>query len=89
MFILSFTVAFAEELLFRGVLHTTFGYFIASTIFALAHFRYLTKPILFISILFVSFYIGYLFEITGNLVVTIAAHFIVDFLLGLFIRLQR
>ncbi|WP_164219005.1 type II CAAX endopeptidase family protein [Virgibacillus sp. YIM 98842] len=89
VFILSLTVAFAEEILFRGVLQTTFGYIIASAIFALVHFRYLNKPVLFISILFVSFYIGYLFEVTGNLAVTITAHFIVDFLLGLFIRLQR
>jgi len=89
VFMLSLTVAVAEELLFRGVLQTTFGYIIASTIFALVHFRYLTKPVLLISILFISFYIGYLFEITGNLLVTIAAHFTVDFLLGLLIRFQR
>ncbi|GAB3791753.1 lysostaphin resistance A-like protein [Virgibacillus kimchii] len=89
VFILSLTIAFAEEILFRGVLQTTFGYIIASTVFALVHFRYLTKPVLFISILFVSFYIGYLFEITENLLVTITAHFIVDFLLGLFIRMQK
>ncbi|MFA1820682.1 lysostaphin resistance A-like protein [Virgibacillus oceani] len=89
VFMLSLIVATAEELLFRGVLQTTFGYIIASTIFALVHFRYLTKPVLLISILFVSFYIGYLFEITGNLLVTITAHFTVDFLLGLLIRFQK
>jgi hypothetical protein len=89
IFILSLTVAFAEEVLFRGVLQTTFGYLIASTVFALVHVRYLTKPVLLISVLFVSFFIGYLFEFTGNLLVTITAHFIVDFLLGLFIRFQR
>src|SRR5699024_8142694 len=37
VFILSLTVAFAEEVLFRGVLQTTFGYIIASAIFALVH----------------------------------------------------
>lgn len=89
VFILSLTVAIAEEILFRGVLQTTFGYIIASTIFALVHIRYLTKPVLFISILFVSFYIGYLFEITGNLLVTITTHFTVDFILGLLIRFQK
>ncbi|WP_404453206.1 type II CAAX prenyl endopeptidase Rce1 family protein [Oceanobacillus kapialis] len=47
------------------------------------------KPVLFISVLLVSFYIGYLFEQTGNLIVTITAHFIVDFLLGLTIRFYK
>ncbi|MFD2045891.1 CPBP family intramembrane glutamic endopeptidase [Ornithinibacillus salinisoli] len=79
-------IAIAEELLFRGVIQTTFGYFIASTIFAIVHFRYLKKPILLVSIILVSFFIGYLFELTENLVVTITSHFFIDFLLGLFIR---
>lgn len=89
IFILALTIAIAEELLFRGVLQTTFGYVIASTIFALAHFRYLKKLVLLVSVLLLSFYIGYLFEITGNLLVTISAHFIIDFLLGLIIREQK
>lgn|SRR5690625_4308238 len=79
-------VAISEELLFRGVIQTVFGYFIASTIFALVHVRYLKKPALFISVLLISFYLGYLYEITGNLLVTIVAHFLVDFILGLIIR---
>jgi|SRR5690625_1004247 len=79
-------VSISEELLFRGVIQTVFGYFIASTIFALVHVRYLKKPILLISVLLVSFYLGYLYKITGNLLVTIVAHFLVDFILGLIIR---
>ncbi|WP_099158391.1 CPBP family intramembrane glutamic endopeptidase [Virgibacillus ndiopensis] len=82
-------VALSEELLFRGVIQTSFGYIIASTIFALVHIRYLTKPVLLISVIFVSFYIGYMFEITENLYCTIVSHFIVDFLLGLVIRFQK
>ncbi|MBO8154922.1 MAG: CPBP family intramembrane metalloprotease [Bacillaceae bacterium] len=84
--IIALFVAISEELLFRGVIQTTFGYVMASSLFALVHIRYLFKPVPFISILFISFYLGYIFEITGNLNVTIAAHFIVDFLLGLHIR---
>lgn len=82
-------VAIAEELLFRGVIQTTFGYLISSTLFALIHFRYLKKPVLLISVLFVSFYIGYIFILTENLLVTITAHFVVDFTLGLVIRFQK
>jgi len=89
IFLLALTIAIAEELLFRGVIQTTFGYFTASIIFALVHFRYLIKPVLFISVLLLSFYIGFLFKITGNLLVTITMHFIIDFLLGLVIRFQK
>lgn len=86
IFMIALIVAVSEELLFRGVIQTVFGYVIASTIFAFVHFRYLQKPVLFISVLLISFYIGYLYELTNNLLVTITAHFVVDFLLGLIIR---
>lgn len=89
IFLLALVVAIAEELLFRGVIQTSFGYLTASILFALVHFRYLTKPVLLLSILFVSFYIGYIFVLTENLLVTITAHFVVDFILGLVIRFQK
>lgn len=79
-------VAVSEEMLFRGVLHTEFGYIAASVLFAVMHIRYLTKIVLFISVLFVSFFIGYMFEITGSLLVTITAHFIIDVVLAFGIR---
>src|SRR5699024_1952914 len=87
--IISFIVAISEELLFRGVIQTTFGYFIASLIFALVHIRYLKKPVLLVSVLLTSFLIGYLFKVTENLTVTIITHFFVDFLLGLLIRFKK
>lgn len=89
IFVIVIIVSIAEELLFRGVLQTTFGYIIASILFALVHIRYLTKPVLFISVLITSFYIGLIFELTNNLYVTITAHFIVDFLLAIIIRYQK
>ncbi|MUV39752.1 uncharacterized protein JNUCC1_03636 [Lentibacillus sp. JNUCC-1] len=88
IFILAAVVAIAEEMLFRGAIQTVFGYFTASILFTLVHIRYLKKPVLFVSILFVSFYIGYMYEITGNILVTIAAHFTVDFVLGCLIRFR-
>jgi uncharacterized protein len=84
--LLTFLIALSEELLFRGVIQTNFGYIFASVSFAIVHVRYLRKPVLLISILFVSFLIGYMYEVTDNLLVTIFSHFIVDFLLGIFIR---
>ena len=86
IFILTVVIAICEEALFRGVIQTTIGFIPASILFAFVHIRYLKKPVLFISILLMSFYIGYLFEITGNLYVTMTVHFIVNFLLGLMIR---
>lgn len=84
--VLTMLVAISEEMLFRGVLHAEFGYFIASMLFALMHLRYLTKIVLFISVLFVSFFIGFMYELTGNLLVTITAHFIIDVVLAFWIR---
>lgn len=86
--LIAFVVSASEELLFRGVIQTVFGYFIASTTFALVHVRYLRKPVLLISVVVTSFFIGYLYEITGNLYVTITTHFLVDFILGLVIRFE-
>ncbi|CDO02009.1 CAAX amino terminal protease self-immunity [Oceanobacillus picturae] len=89
IFFLTLLVAWSEEMLFRGVIQTSFGYVFASVFFAIIHLRYLKKPVLLVSVLMISFYIGYLFEQTGNLFVTITAHFIVDFLLGLTIRYYK
>ncbi|WP_338079283.1 type II CAAX endopeptidase family protein [Aquibacillus halophilus] len=89
IFIISLVVAISEEMLFRGVIHTIFGYFFASILFALVHIRYLSKPVLLISILLLSFYLGYMYEITNNLFVTIIAHFIIDFFLALIIRFKK
>lgn len=86
---ISLLVAICEEMLFRGVIQVTFGYVFASSLFAIIHVRYIKKPILFVLILVVSFLIGYLFLQTNNVLVTIVFHFIVDFLLGMYIRNKR
>lgn len=88
IFGISLLVAVSEELLFRGVIQSTFGYLFASILFAIVHIRYLKKPVLLLSVLLVSFFIGYIFSVTENLIVTITLHFIVDFLLGLYIRFR-
>lgn len=82
-------VAVSEEILFRGVIQTHFGLVISSIIFALIHYRYLFNLFLFINITALSFFIGYIYLVTENLLVTIFLHFLVDFLLGLIIRFTR
>ncbi len=83
---LTLLIAISEEALFRGVLQTTFGYIPASIIFAVVHIRYLTKPVLLIAVVAMSFYLGYTYELTNNLFVPMMIHFLIDFLLGLYIR---
>ncbi|WP_394579733.1 CPBP family intramembrane glutamic endopeptidase [Cytobacillus firmus] len=79
-------VAISEELLFRGVIQTHFGLAISSLIFALVHYRYLFNWFLFVNIITLSFFIGYIYHISNNLLVTIVMHFLIDFLLGILIR---
>jgi membrane protease YdiL (CAAX protease family) len=79
-------VAFCEEVLFRGIIQTHVGLVFSSIIFAIVHYRYLFNWFLFLNIIVLSFFIGYLFLLTGNLWVTIFMHFIIDFLLGILIR---
>lgn len=86
IFTLALIIAIVEELLFRGILQTLFGYMFASLLFIVLHTRYLKKPILLFILICTSFLIGYLFLLTNNLLVTIVFHFVVDFLLGLFIK---
>ncbi|KKB37940.1 CPBP family intramembrane glutamic endopeptidase [Bacillus thermotolerans] len=82
-------VAVSEELFFRGMLQTAFGFIPASIIFALVHIRYLSNWYLTANVVLLSFAIGWLFEWTGNLAVVMMTHFIIDFLLGLVIRRRQ
>lgn len=86
LLVVTFFIGFAEELLFRGVLQTHFGLILASLIFAILHIRYITKPFLFSFVCIISFIFGYVFQWTGNLLITIFAHFLVDFIMGLQLR---
>lgn len=89
IFLLTLLIGFSEEVLFRGILQTSLGYVSASILFAVLHFRYLTKWALLIVVLLLSFFIGWIFEVTGNLAVTIFAHFLIDFILGVTIHIQH
>jgi uncharacterized protein len=79
-------VAIGEEILFRGVIQTHFGLIASSLLFALVHYRYLFNWFLFVNIIALSFLIGFIYFQTGNLLVTIFMHFLVDFLGGCIIR---
>jgi len=83
---LSLIVATSEEILFRGVLQSQFGIWVASLLFALVHFRYLSNLFLFSFTVALSFSLGGLFLLTENLLTVIVAHFVIDVILGLLIR---
>lgn len=88
IFIICVIVAFSEELLFRGVIQTHFGYLIASIVFAVLHIRYLFKWALLIVVISLSFYIGWIYIETENILVTIFMHFMIDFVFALIIRMK-
>ncbi|MBM7645327.1 membrane protease YdiL (CAAX protease family) [Scopulibacillus daqui] len=81
-------VAFSEEILFRGLIQYKFGMFIASMIFAFVHWRYIKKPLLLLTVIILGFYLGWLFETTGQLLVPIAAHYTIDAALGIILKWQ-
>ncbi|WP_209122548.1 type II CAAX endopeptidase family protein [Alkalihalobacillus sp. BA299] len=85
IFFIAAVVSVCEEVLFRGILQTQLGLIPASLLFALIHFRYLSKIILFTMAVVLSFGLGLLFALTNNLLVPIFTHFLIDFVLGLFI----
>jgi len=88
IFIICFIVAISEELFFRGVIQTHFGYVIASVVFAVLHLRYLYKWVLLLEVILLSFYIGWIYLITENLLATIFMHFLIDFVFALLIRFK-
>jgi uncharacterized protein len=81
---IAFIVAISEEILFRGIIQTSFGLIIASSVFAVIHYRYLFNWFLFLNIVLLSFFIGFIYDVTNNLAVTIVMHFVIDFLLGIY-----
>jgi uncharacterized protein len=82
-------VAISEELLFRGVIQTKVGLILASLIFAIIHYRYLFNWFLFTNIVILSFFIGYMYEWSNNLALTMVMHFTIDFLLGIYIKYRH
>ncbi|WP_369903598.1 CPBP family intramembrane glutamic endopeptidase [Bacillus manliponensis] len=88
LFIVTLVIGIAEEFLFRGVIQTHFGFVFATIVFAVLHIRYISKPFLFCFVLTISALFGFVFEYTNNLLVTIFAHFLVDFIMGLQLRKQ-
>lgn len=86
IFILSFVVAFCEELLFRGMIQHHIGLFWTSVLFTVAHVRYLRQWILMIFVFITSMGLGGVLVWTGSLWTPILAHCMINLAGGCFIR---
>ncbi|WP_453995352.1 CPBP family intramembrane glutamic endopeptidase [Bacillus nitroreducens] len=88
IFVLCLLISFSEEILFRGVIQTHFGLIVASIVFALLHVRYLHKWVLLTSVIVLSFLLGYIYDVYQNLWITVYAHFLIDFILAVKLRMD-
>lgn len=86
IFVITAVVAFCEELLFRGAVQPLIGIFGTSVLFALIHYRYLRRWMMVSFLFLISLLFGIATELTGTLVAATIAHFTVDFLLGVLMR---
>jgi hypothetical protein len=84
---LSVVAGFSEELFFRGVLQSSWGIVIVSFIFGALHAITLGYFLLATAI---GFFLGWLLQYSGNLMVPMAVHALYDiFALTLLVRLYR
>jgi len=84
--VISFLVAVCEELLFRGAVQHAFGPYWTSILFAAIHFRYLRHWLMTGMVFLISYGLGKMYVLTGSLWTPIAAHFMIDFVMGCVIR---
>ena len=87
--VLSLVVAICEELLFRGAIQYGIGPYWTSILFAAIHVRYLKHWIPTGLVFSISYGLGWMYMHTGTILAPIAAHFAVDFIMGLIIRYRR
>jgi len=84
--VLSFVVAVCEEMLFRGAIQHWLGPYWTSILFALVHVRYLKHWLMTGLVFSISYGLGWIAVRTGTLWTPIAAHFIIDLIMGVIIR---
>jgi len=87
--LISFVVAVCEELLFRGAIQHAIGPYWTSIVFAAIHVRYLRHWIPTGLVFSISYGLGWIYIQSETLWAPIAAHFIIDFVMGLIIRFRR
>ncbi|MBN6188557.1 CPBP family intramembrane metalloprotease [Aneurinibacillus sp. BA2021] len=79
-------VAVTEEFLFRAVMQPGLGIWWTSIVFTVVHVRYLKKWVMVSVVFLISVLFGWLFSHTGTVWSVVWAHFLVDFILGCFVK---
>ncbi len=86
LLIICLVVGFCEEILFRGALQYWLGPYWTSILFALIHVHYLKHWVLTGMVFLISYGLGLMYELTGNLWSAIVAHACYDFIMFIFVR---
>ncbi|RKP57088.1 CPBP family intramembrane metalloprotease [Cohnella endophytica] len=86
---ISLIVAICEEILFRGAIQYSIGPYWTSIVFAAIHVRYLRHWIPTGLVFSISYGLGVVMTHTGTIWTPIAAHFLVDLVMGCIIRFRR
>ena len=81
--LISLMAGFSEEMLFRGVIQTEFGIFIASIVFGLMHA--ISAAYVIVTIV-MGIYIGAFYYYSGSLLVPVQIHFIYDLAALMYLR---
>lgn len=87
--LISFVVAICEEVLFRGAIQHAWGAYWTSVFFAAIHVRYLRHWLMTGLVFLISYGLGTVYVWTGTLWAPIAAHFLIDFVMGCILRFRR
>lgn len=87
----SVAAGIGEEFFFRGALQVEFGIVLSSLLFAVVHFGPAARQYFGVLTIYfaVSIYFGLLYQLTGDLWATAAAHGLYDFLALVIIRRQH
>ncbi len=79
-------VSICEELLFRGTIQNGIGVYWTSIVFTVIHVRYLQHWLMTLLVFGISYGLGWIYIQTGTLLTPIIAHFMIDFVLGYYLR---
>jgi len=85
-FIIALFSGFAEEFFFRGIIQVQFGIIIASVIFGIFHIGNKKTFWYGLYAILIGLYLGWIYHITGNLLVSMLIHCLNNFLALFYMR---
>lgn len=82
-------ISICEEALFRGAIQHAWGPYWTSILFAVIHVRYLQHWLMTGLVFAISYGLGWIYIQAGTIWAPVAAHFIIDLIMGCIIRYRR